>query len=69
VRHRFFKFYFKFSKMPGIPSKIGHSVSVADIVESVIPHPHSGRIDLYWTGTEAESLVTLYTPAPVNSIL
>jgi hypothetical protein len=23
LRHRFFKFYFKFKKMPGIPSKIG----------------------------------------------
>ena len=42
MRHRFFKFYFKFKKMQGIPSKIGQGVSVSDIVESVIPHAHSG---------------------------
>jgi hypothetical protein len=26
MRHRFFKFYFKFKKMQGIPSKIGQGV-------------------------------------------
>ena len=28
LRHRFFKFYFKFKKMPGIPSKIGQGFSL-----------------------------------------
>ena len=42
MRHRFFKLYFKFKKMQGIPKQDRAGRSVSDIVESVIPHPHSG---------------------------